>query len=116
MTNRSSLSGLLTSICHCLRTPRLCGEKNVRRKEQYGMKAKAAVAQLGMAFTLLSSARATENWLRRIETEWIKVEAEIVAMRHQIHQNPELSTREAKTPRLMPDHLGTRGWAVSTGV
>ena len=80
------------------------------------MKSKAVVAQLGMALTLLSSARATENWLRRIETEWIKVEAEIVAMRHQIHQNPELSNREEKTARLVADHLRKLGLEVRTGV
>jgi len=80
------------------------------------MKSKAVVAQLGMALTLLSSARATENWLKRIETEWIKVEAEIVAMRHQIHQNPELSNREEKTARLVADHLRKLGLEVRTGV
>src|SRR2546428_8877595 len=73
MTNRSSLSGLLTSICHCLRTPRLCGEKNVRRKEQYGMKSKAVVAQLGVAVTLLFSPRGTEKLLKHIEKKRVKV-------------------------------------------
>ena len=78
------------------------------------MKSKAVVAQLGMALTLLSSARATENWLKRIETEWIKVEAEIVAMRHQIHQNPELSNREEKTARLVAER-NRRAMALDDG-
>src|SRR5881628_1423469 len=80
------------------------------------MKSKAVVAQLGMALILLPSLWATEDWPKRIETEWNKVEPEVAGLRHRIHQNPELSNREEKTARLVADHLRKLGLEVRTGV
>ncbi len=57
-----------------------------------------------------------DDWLKRIEAEAAKIEAQIVAVRRQIHQNPELSNREEKTARLVAEHLRGLGLEVKTGV
>lgn len=41
---------------------------------------------------------------------------EIIELRHQIHQNPELGNREFKTAELIANHLRKLGIEVSTGV
>ncbi len=57
-----------------------------------------------------------DDWLKRIESEMAKVESEIVALRHQIHQHPELSNREEKTASLVAEHLRKLGLEVKTGI
>jgi len=42
--------------------------------------------------------------------------AEIIELRHQIHQNPELGNREFETARLVAEHLRELGLEVQTGV
>ncbi|MCZ6916463.1 MAG: amidohydrolase [Gemmatimonadetes bacterium] len=42
--------------------------------------------------------------------------AEIIELRHQIHQNPELGNREFETARLVAEHLEKLGFEVQTGV
>jgi amidohydrolase len=42
--------------------------------------------------------------------------AEIIELRHQIHQNPELGNREFETARLVAEHLEKLGIEVQTGV
>lgn len=42
--------------------------------------------------------------------------AEIIELRHQIHQNPELGNREFETARLVAHHLKELGIEVQTGV
>ncbi len=42
--------------------------------------------------------------------------AEIIELRHRIHQNPELGNREFETARLVADHLRSLGMEVQTGV
>ena len=42
--------------------------------------------------------------------------AEIIELRHQIHQNPELGNREFKTAALVAKHLRALGMEVTTGV
>ncbi len=59
---------------------------------------------------------AAQDWLARITPEAAKVEPEITAIRHQIHQNPELSNREEKTAALVADYLRKLGLEVKTGV
>jgi len=54
---------------------------------------------LGLA--LVPGPLAADDWLARIEREAAKVEPTIVELRHQVHQNPELSNREEKTARLV---------------
>ncbi len=57
-----------------------------------------------------------QDWLRRIEQEAKKVEPDIVAIRHDIHQHPELSNREERTSALVADYLRKLGLEVKTGV
>jgi amidohydrolase len=54
--------------------------------------------------------------LSRIEQETAKVTPAITGIRHQIHQNPELSNREEKTAALVADYLRKLGLEVQTGV
>ncbi len=74
------------------------------------------VMRLAMILFLLPSARAADDWLKRIESEAAKVEPQIVALRHHIHQYPELSNREEKTARLVAEYLTKLGLEVKTGV
>jgi len=52
----------------------------------------------------------------RIEQETAKVTPAVTEIRHQIHQNPELSNREEKTAALIADYLKKLGLEVQTGV
>ena len=45
-----------------------------------------------------------------------RASAEIIELRHQIHQNPELGNREFETARLVASHLEKLGIEVQTGV
>src|SRR3954465_11346778 len=54
--------------------------------------------------------------LSRVEQETAKVTPALTEMRHQIHQNPELSNREEKTAALVADYLRKLGLEVQTGV
>src|SRR5882762_7624717 len=67
-------------------------------------------------FLVASIPCAAQDWLARITPEAAKVEPEITAIRHQIHQNPELSNREEKTAALVADYLRKLGLEVQTGV
>ena len=49
-------------------------------------------------------------------TEYEKIESQVIAWRHDIHQNPELSNREFKTAAKIAAHLESLGIAVTTGV
>ena len=80
------------------------------------MKKIALMTRLVIAMLLLPSMLAAQDWGKRIASETAKAEAEIVALRHQIHQNPELSNREEKTARLVAEHLKKLGLEVKTGV
>jgi len=65
---------------------------------------------------LLSAQVSADGWLTRIEEETRRIEREIVEIRHQLHQNPELSNREHKTAALVADYLRKLGLDVQTGV
>jgi amidohydrolase len=54
--------------------------------------------------------------LARVKQEAAKVLPRIVEIRHQIHQNPELSNREEKTAALVAGYLKDLGLEVQTGV
>ena len=47
------------------------------------------------ALFLCPALLAAQDWLGRIDQQAAKVEPEIVAIRHQIHQHPELSDRKS---------------------
>jgi amidohydrolase len=52
----------------------------------------------------------------RIDREVARLAPQIVEIRHQLHQNPELSNREVKTAALVADHLRKLGLTVKTGI
>src|SRR5215207_562218 len=59
---------------------------------------------------------AAQDPLVRIDQETAKVTPAVTEIRHQIHQNPELSNREEKTAALIADYLRKLGLEVQTGV
>jgi amidohydrolase len=67
---------------------------------------------LGVSGSILSA----QDPLARIDQETAKVVAVATEIRHQIHQNPELSNREEKTAALVADYLRKLGLEVKTGV
>jgi len=64
----------------------------------------------------LSTGLSAQDALSRIEQEAAKVTPAITEIRHQIHQNPELSNREEKTAALVAEYLRKLGLEVRTGV
>lgn len=73
---------------------------------------KAAVILSG----ILSVTVGAQNPLARIDQETAKVTPAVTAIRHQLHQYPELSNREEKTAALVADYLRKLGLEVRTGV
>ena len=68
------------------------------------------------AVCLAATPVGAQDWLARIEAEARRIEPQIVQIRHQIHQNPELSNREEKTAALVAGYLRDLGLDVKTGV
>ena len=52
----------------------------------------------------------------RIDQEADRVAPQLVELRHRIHQNPELSNREAQTAELVAAHLRALGLEARTGI
>ena len=74
-------------------------------------------AALVLSLAAIAGAGASaQDPLSRIEQETAKVTPAITEIRHQIHQNPELSNREEKTAALVADYLRKLGLEVQTGV
>ena len=74
-------------------------------------------AALVLSLAAIAAAGASaQDPLSRIEQETAKVTPAITEIRHQIHQNPELSNREEKTAALVADYLRKLGFEVQTGV
>jgi amidohydrolase len=73
-------------------------------------------AGLGVTVLLLSPPLPAQGWPPQIGQQVAMLEAEIVGIRHHIHQYPELSNREEKTSRLVADYLRKLGLEVKTGV
>ncbi len=69
-----------------------------------------------IALALATTSLLAQDPLTRIEKETARVTPAIVDIRHQIHQNPELSNREEKTAALVADYLRKLGLEVRTGV
>jgi amidohydrolase len=59
---------------------------------------------------------AAQDPLARIDQETRKVAPVVTEIRHQLHQNPELSNREEKTAALVADYLRKLGLEVRTGI
>jgi amidohydrolase len=67
-------------------------------------------------FVLVASVVSAQDAFSRVEQETAKVVPAVTEIRHQIHQNPELSNREVKTAALVADYLRKLGLEVQTGV
>jgi amidohydrolase len=65
---------------------------------------------------LTGSVLSAQDPLARVTQETAKVTPAVTEIRHQIHQNPELSNREEKTAALIADYLRKLGLEVQTGV
>ena len=75
--------------------------------------ARLAVALLACAATLPAQA---PDLHRRIDDAVTRVSAQLIAVRQQIHQNPELGNREFETAKTIAAHLRALGLEVTTGV
>lgn len=69
-----------------------------------------------IAVAMLGAPLAAQDPLARIEQASAKVTPAVTEIRHQLHQNPELSNREEKTAALVTDYLKKLGLEVRTGV
>ena len=76
------------------------------------LRSAAALAVL-LPATALSQSPATDA---QVSAAVERLAPAIVAMRHRIHQNPELGNRETKTAELVAQHLRSLGMEVRTGV
>jgi amidohydrolase len=69
-----------------------------------------------LTLLLTTASVQAQDSLGRVEQETAKVSPAMIEIRHQIHQNPELSNREEKTAALIADYLHKLGLEVRTGV
>jgi len=73
-------------------------------------------AKLGLALLCFPVVLRAQDPGARLDQEIAKVTPAVTALRHQIHENPELSNREEKTAALVADYLRKLGLEVQTGV
>ncbi|HEU4561413.1 MAG TPA: amidohydrolase [Longimicrobium sp.] len=73
-----------------------------------------ALAVAGVA--LAPPALAAQQWDAAVATAAARVAPQMIEVRHDIHQHPELSNREFRTARLVAAHLRSLGMEVDTGV
>ncbi len=66
--------------------------------------------------TLLSGSVMAAELSSLVDKKANQVEPKVIAWRHHIHQNPELSNREFKTAAYVAKHLRSLGLQVQTGV
>jgi amidohydrolase len=77
----------------------------------------SAVRALAIAGVALCPATLTaQQWDAAVATAAARVAPQMVEVRHDIHQHPELSNREFRTARLVAAHLRSLGMEVDTGV
>ncbi len=69
-----------------------------------------------MITVLMTAVLSAQDPLMRVEQETARVAPSVIEIRHQIHQNPELSNREEKTAALVADYLRKLGLDLQTGV
>jgi amidohydrolase len=58
----------------------------------------------------------TQGLAVEIDSRAAAIESRLIAWRRDIHQHPELSNREARTAKLVAEHLQKLGMSVQTGV
>ena len=80
------------------------------------MKISRRFACAAVPLVLAGAVLHAQDPLARIEQEVAKVTPAVTEIRHQLHQNPELSNREEKTAALVADYLRKLGLEVQTGV
>ena len=66
---------------------------------------------VALAATLIPVTRAAE-----LDTALDAIDSKVIAWRRDFHQNPELSNREARTAKIVADHLRKLGLSVETGI
>ena len=76
----------------------------------------AAVGMLAGPALAAPAAQGTGPIDQRIDQETERLAPRLIELRHQIHQNPELSNREEKTAALVAAYLRELGLPVKTGV
>jgi len=76
----------------------------------------AAQAQTATAPQAATATPAAADLHTQIETRAKAIEAQLIAWRRDIHQNPELGNYEVRTSKLVADHLRKLGMEVKTGV
>ncbi|HSU16668.1 amidohydrolase [Longimicrobium sp.] len=59
---------------------------------------------------------AAQQWDAAVAAAASRVAPQMIAVRHDIHQHPELSNREFRTARLVAAHLRSLGFEVDTGI
>ena len=69
-----------------------------------------------IALSLAGAVVTAQDPVARIDQETTRITPAVTEIRHQIHQNPELSNREEKTAALVADYLRKLGLEVRTGV
>jgi amidohydrolase len=69
-----------------------------------------------LALAALPAAAQQGNLAARVDQEAQRVAPRMIELRHQIHQNPELSNRETQTAALVAEHLRSLGLEPRTGI
>jgi amidohydrolase len=76
----------------------------------------AAWLALGALAAALPAAAAAATLDERVDAAVARLTPEIVSIRHDVHQHPELSNREERTAALVAEHLRGLGLEVTTGI
>jgi amidohydrolase len=71
---------------------------------------------LPLAALCMSGVASAEVTQQQLDAALAKVDSKVIAWRRDIHQHPELSNREARTAKLVADHLKKLGLEVKTGI
>jgi amidohydrolase len=80
------------------------------------MHSPALRALAAAAAVLAPLSLAGQQWDASVSAAAGRVAPQMVAVRHDLHQHPELSNREFRTSRLVAAHLRSLGMEVDTGI
>ena len=72
--------------------------------------------KLSVFFALLISSFATADLKQDLDEQLDPLMNKVIAWRHNLHQNPELSNREYKTSKKVATHLRSLGIKVETKI
>ena len=65
---------------------------------------------------IMAGSAAADVTQQQLDDALAEVETKVITWRRDIHQHPELSNREARTAKLVADHLQALGLEVKTGI